>query len=251
MAYFYTPMFYKCYSIRELVLECESITNFIAHFLFIHLGKRILMILHWLVRIRESCCPLYWTDLNFAHRAKPLQRCLCTVFCPKVISFHLSYKCSGFPGAKVTSADEAPPKPPRLFLMANSKESTPSPADSPVIVRANRETFLWWLVFFQGLVLLNCLLLKEFTVLLAGSTSLAGSSPGIQNPVSCIDMEYSQKCCTFLFLSLIISCFSWRSKMWGRSTLGVQSESTERMTAETKQRRRVSRLLGANEVPCH
>ncbi|XP_010173627.2 serine/threonine-protein kinase N2 isoform X3 [Antrostomus carolinensis] len=43
----------------------------------------------------------------------------------------LSHKCSDFPVAKLTFADEAPPKPPRLFLMANSKESTPSPADSP------------------------------------------------------------------------------------------------------------------------
>ncbi|XP_064891345.1 serine/threonine-protein kinase N3 [Columba livia] len=46
---------------------------------------------------------------------------------------------SGFPGAKVTSADEAPPKPPRLFLMANSKESTPSPADSPCLKRLHVE----------------------------------------------------------------------------------------------------------------
>ncbi|OWK59778.1 Serine/threonine-protein kinase N2 [Lonchura striata] len=40
---------------------------------------------------------------------------------------------SDFPVAKLTVADEAPPKPPRLFLMANSKESALSPADSPII----------------------------------------------------------------------------------------------------------------------
>ncbi|RMB93445.1 hypothetical protein DUI87_30141 [Hirundo rustica rustica] len=51
----------------------------------------------------------------------------------------LSYKCSDFPVAKLTFADEAPPKPPRLFLMANSKESTPSPADSPCLKRLHIE----------------------------------------------------------------------------------------------------------------
>ncbi|KFU97736.1 Serine/threonine-protein kinase N2, partial [Pterocles gutturalis] len=54
----------------------------------------------------------------------------------------MSKLSSGFPVSKFTFADEAPPKPPRLLLMANSKESTPSPADSPVIIWANRETFL-------------------------------------------------------------------------------------------------------------
>uniref|UniRef100_A0A8B9Q7R2 Protein kinase C n=1 Tax=Apteryx owenii TaxID=8824 RepID=A0A8B9Q7R2_APTOW len=34
-----------------------------------------------------------------------------------------------FPVAKLTFDDETPPKPPRLFLMANSKESAPSPND--------------------------------------------------------------------------------------------------------------------------
>ncbi|NXR97815.1 PKN2 kinase, partial [Oxylabes madagascariensis] len=56
----------------------------------------------------------------------------------------LSYKWSDFPVAKLTFADEAPPKPPRLFLMANSKESTPSPADSPVTIWANWECCLCW-----------------------------------------------------------------------------------------------------------
>ncbi|KAJ7414173.1 Serine/threonine-protein kinase N2 [Willisornis vidua] len=46
---------------------------------------------------------------------------------------------SDFPVAKFTFADEAPPKPPRLFLMANSKESTPSPADSPCLKRLHVE----------------------------------------------------------------------------------------------------------------
>ncbi|KAJ7409262.1 Serine/threonine-protein kinase N2 [Pitangus sulphuratus] len=49
-------------------------------------------------------------------------------------------KLSGdFPVAKLTFADEAPPKPPRLFLMANSKESAPSPADSPCLKRLHVE----------------------------------------------------------------------------------------------------------------
>ncbi|KFW77271.1 Serine/threonine-protein kinase N2, partial [Manacus vitellinus] len=56
-------------------------------------------------------------------------------------------KLSGdFPVSKLTFADEAPPKPPRLFLMANSKESAPSPADSPVITWANWEACLGWIV---------------------------------------------------------------------------------------------------------
>lgn len=46
---------------------------------------------------------------------------------------------SDFPVAKLTYDDEAPPKPPRLFLMANSKESTPSPADSPCLKRLHVE----------------------------------------------------------------------------------------------------------------
>ncbi|KAF4789133.1 Serine/threonine-protein kinase N2 [Turdus rufiventris] len=46
---------------------------------------------------------------------------------------------SDFPVAKLASADEAPPKPPRLFLVANSKESTPSPADAPCLKRLHVE----------------------------------------------------------------------------------------------------------------
>uniref|UniRef100_A0A8C5U2K9 REM-1 domain-containing protein n=1 Tax=Malurus cyaneus samueli TaxID=2593467 RepID=A0A8C5U2K9_9PASS len=61
------------------------------------------------------------------------------------------------------SQSHAPPKPPRLFLVANSKESTPSPADSPVTIWANWESCHCWLVFFQGSVLI-CLLLKKFTI---------------------------------------------------------------------------------------
>lgn len=76
------------------------------------------------------------------------------MICSKAISsFFFSYKLSDFPVAKLTYDDEAPPKPPRLFLMAKSKEPTPSPADSPVIC-ANRETFICWLIFFQGPILI-------------------------------------------------------------------------------------------------
>ncbi|KAI6075968.1 Serine/threonine-protein kinase N3 [Aix galericulata] len=46
---------------------------------------------------------------------------------------------SDFPMAKLTYDDEAPLKPPRLFLMANSKDSTPSPADSPCLKRLHVE----------------------------------------------------------------------------------------------------------------
>ncbi|XP_072208630.1 serine/threonine-protein kinase N3 isoform X2 [Excalfactoria chinensis] len=46
---------------------------------------------------------------------------------------------SDFPVAKLTYDDEAPPKPPRLFLMAKSKEPTPSPADSPCLKRLHIE----------------------------------------------------------------------------------------------------------------
>ncbi|XP_021269997.1 serine/threonine-protein kinase N3 isoform X1 [Numida meleagris] len=46
---------------------------------------------------------------------------------------------SDFPVAKLTYDDEAPPKPPRLFLMAKSKEPTPSPADSPCLKRLHVE----------------------------------------------------------------------------------------------------------------
>ncbi|KFV64085.1 Serine/threonine-protein kinase N2, partial [Dryobates pubescens] len=43
---------------------------------------------------------------------------------------------SEFPVAKLTFAGESPAKPPRLFLMGSSKESSLSPADSPVIAWA-------------------------------------------------------------------------------------------------------------------
>ncbi|POI25824.1 hypothetical protein CIB84_010426 [Bambusicola thoracicus] len=46
---------------------------------------------------------------------------------------------SDFPVAKLTYDDEAPPKPPRLFLMSKSKEPTPSPADSPCLKRLHVE----------------------------------------------------------------------------------------------------------------
>ncbi|KAF2976051.1 hypothetical protein EK904_005000 [Melospiza melodia maxima] len=46
---------------------------------------------------------------------------------------------SDFPVAKLAFVDEAPPKPPRLFLVANSKESAPSPADSPCLKRLHVE----------------------------------------------------------------------------------------------------------------
>ncbi|XP_025915485.1 serine/threonine-protein kinase N3 [Apteryx rowi] len=51
----------------------------------------------------------------------------------------VSKLASDFPVAKLTFDDEAPPKPPRLFLMANSKESAPSPADSPCLKRLHVE----------------------------------------------------------------------------------------------------------------
>ncbi|KFQ92928.1 Serine/threonine-protein kinase N2, partial [Nipponia nippon] len=75
----------------------------------------------------------------------PLHDPIHTDFSPVPPQSHvdsMSKLSSDFPVAKLTFADEAPPKPPRLFLMANSKESTPSPADSPVISWANRGTFL-------------------------------------------------------------------------------------------------------------
>lgn len=46
---------------------------------------------------------------------------------------------SDLPVAKLTYDDEAPPKPPRLFLMSKSKEPTPSPADSPCLKRLHVE----------------------------------------------------------------------------------------------------------------
>ncbi|KFQ17007.1 Serine/threonine-protein kinase N2, partial [Merops nubicus] len=82
-----------------------------------------------------------------------------------------------FPVAKLTFADEAPPKPPRLFLVANSKESAPSPADSPVIVWANRETFLYWqgVVEVDPAVCLPCCY-KEIFPLMQTHTSLLSVS---------------------------------------------------------------------------
>ncbi|KFP67911.1 Serine/threonine-protein kinase N2, partial [Cariama cristata] len=79
----------------------------------------------------------------------PLHDPIHTDFSPVPLQSHIdsaSKSSSDFPVAKLTFADEAPPKPPRLFLMARSKESTQSPEDSPVIIWANRETFLCQLV---------------------------------------------------------------------------------------------------------
>ncbi|XP_068012157.1 serine/threonine-protein kinase N3 [Melanerpes formicivorus] len=46
---------------------------------------------------------------------------------------------SEFPVAKLTFAGESPAKPPRLFLMGSSKESSLSPADSPCLKRLHVE----------------------------------------------------------------------------------------------------------------
>ncbi|KFP09100.1 Serine/threonine-protein kinase N2, partial [Egretta garzetta] len=76
----------------------------------------------------------------------PLHDPIHTNFSPVPPQSHVdsvSKLSSDFPVAELTLADEAPPKPPRLFLMANSKESTLSPADSPVITWANWETFFF------------------------------------------------------------------------------------------------------------
>nr|XP_025966583.1 serine/threonine-protein kinase N3 isoform X2 [Dromaius novaehollandiae] len=65
-----------------------------------------------------------------------------TDFSPVPLQSHIdsvSKLTSDFPVAKLTFDDEAPPKPPRLFLMANSKESAPSPADSPCLKRLHVE----------------------------------------------------------------------------------------------------------------
>ncbi|KAM7087770.1 LOW QUALITY PROTEIN: serine/threonine-protein kinase N3 [Ciconia maguari] len=72
----------------------------------------------------------------------PLHEPIHTDFSPVPPQSHvdsMSKMSSDFPVAKLTFADEAPPKPPRLFLMANSKESTPSPADSPCLKRLHVE----------------------------------------------------------------------------------------------------------------
>ncbi|XP_074747561.1 serine/threonine-protein kinase N3 isoform X3 [Strix uralensis] len=72
----------------------------------------------------------------------PLHDPIHTDFSPVPPQSHIdsmSKLSSDFPVAKLTFADEAPPKPPRIFLMANSKESTPSPADSPCLKRLHVE----------------------------------------------------------------------------------------------------------------
>lgn len=133
--------------------------------------------------------------------------------------------------AKLTYDDEAPPKPPRLFLMSKSKEPTPSPADSPVIW-ANRETFISWLIFFQGPILICCITgeiscTSDSCLLI----SWADWSPRFQSPVSYSGMESSQKSCSSF---LVIYCFS--RKMWGRSTLGIQGRSTKQITVWIRSR---------------
>ncbi|KFV86484.1 Serine/threonine-protein kinase N2, partial [Struthio camelus australis] len=60
-----------------------------------------------------------------------------TDFSPVPLQSHVdsvSKPTRDFPVAKLTFDDEAPPKPPRLFLMASSKEATPPPTDSPVVI---------------------------------------------------------------------------------------------------------------------
>lgn len=166
-----------------------------ARFLFNHLGERVSCCYFtdmWCESGVLSSTALDWTELCWCSKGDG-KVCVCVQSSalrqsPSI----LSYKCSDFPVAKLTFAEEAPPKPPRLFLMANSKES---PADSPVITWANRETFLSWLGFFQGLVLLVRVLLEKLTVLQAGASSLADWSPGTRNPVNYFGMESSRKCC--------------------------------------------------------
>ncbi|KAM8796765.1 serine/threonine-protein kinase N3 [Eudromia elegans] len=65
-----------------------------------------------------------------------------TDFSPVPLQSHIdsvSKLTSDFPVAKLTFDDEAPCKPPRLFMMTNSKESTSSPADSPCLKRLHVE----------------------------------------------------------------------------------------------------------------
>ncbi|XP_010226393.1 PREDICTED: serine/threonine-protein kinase N3 [Tinamus guttatus] len=65
-----------------------------------------------------------------------------TDFSPVPLQSHIdsvSKLTSDFPVAKLTFDDEAPRKPPRLFMMANSKESASSPADSPCLKRLHVE----------------------------------------------------------------------------------------------------------------
>ncbi|XP_033923805.1 serine/threonine-protein kinase N3 [Melopsittacus undulatus] len=72
----------------------------------------------------------------------PLHDPIDTDFSPVPPQSHvdpMSKLSSDFPAAKLTFADGAPPKPPRLFQMANSKESAPSPADSPCLKRLHVE----------------------------------------------------------------------------------------------------------------
>ncbi|KFW97107.1 Serine/threonine-protein kinase N2, partial [Phalacrocorax carbo] len=92
----------------------------------------------------------------------------------------MSKLSSDFPVAKLTFADEAPPKPPRLFLMANFKESTPFPADSPVINWANRETFLCWEVGLASFYdQMKFFVIKETGKTKKSSTFLTGRSTKI------------------------------------------------------------------------
>ncbi|EMP38130.1 Serine/threonine-protein kinase N2 [Chelonia mydas] len=51
----------------------------------------------------------------------------------------LSMLSSDYPVVKLTFGEEPPPKPPRLFLTADSKEVAPSPADSPCLKRLHVE----------------------------------------------------------------------------------------------------------------
>ncbi|XP_065593633.1 serine/threonine-protein kinase N3 isoform X2 [Cyrtonyx montezumae] len=72
----------------------------------------------------------------------PLHDSMHTDFSPVPLQDHvdsITKLSSDFPVAKLTYDDEAPPKPPRLFLMAKSKEPTPSPADSPCLKRLHVE----------------------------------------------------------------------------------------------------------------
>ncbi|XP_068770779.1 serine/threonine-protein kinase N3 isoform X5 [Struthio camelus] len=65
-----------------------------------------------------------------------------TDFSPVPLQSHVdsvSKPTRDFPVAKLTFDDEAPPKPPRLFLMASSKEATPPPTDSPCLKRLHVE----------------------------------------------------------------------------------------------------------------
>lgn len=170
-----------------------------------------------------SSCPLNWPEIHFAYMLKVIYLFFHIMLCSKAISsFFFSCKLSDFPVAKLTYDDEAPPKPPRLFLMAKSKEPTPSPANSPVIC-ANRETFICWLIFFQGPILIY-FITGEITCTFDSCLliSWADWSPRFQSPVSYSGMESSRKSCSS---SLVTYCFS--CKMRGRSALAIQGRSTQ------------------------